>query len=225
MVSIASEVRRIISERPFLEEALARGIINYNNLAKELEMELSENPLLKDQKIKQSAIMMALRRLAKDLNREFSRLNTIAGNAPNVKLFSSIYGLIEITIERSPTSLEKIRDLYDIVNLQKGDFLTITQGIYELTIIVNEEYEDMITDLLGQDNVVQVNKELASLSLKIPESAIDEEGLFYSVTKALYWADINIVEIVSTFTEMTFILKEIDIPAATKTIKSLTTRD
>jgi hypothetical protein len=87
---------------------------------------------------------------------------------------------------------------------------------------VNEEYEPMITELLGQENIIQVNKELASLSLKIPETAIDTEGLFYAVTKALYWDDINIVEIVSTFTEMTFILKEIDIPAATKTIKSLT---
>ncbi len=62
---------------------------------------------------------------------------------------------------------------------------------------------------------------LSSLSIKIPIEAIETVGLLYILTKAINWENINIVEIVSTLTEMTFILKEDDVSRAFNTVKKL----
>lgn len=46
-------------------------------------------------------------------------------------------------------------------------------------------------------------------------------GLFYKITRALNWENINIVDIISTWTEMSFIVKEDDIPKAFTVLKKI----
>ena len=57
--------------------------------------------------------------------------------------------------------------------------------------------------------------------MNIPIEAIETVGLFYIVTRALNWENINIVDIVSTLTEMTFIINESDTPKAFNALKRL----
>ena len=64
MVTVAHLVEKIIERRPFLEEAVARGIVNYAALAEELKPEIDKE-MKKD--TKPSAIMMAIRRLSEKL--------------------------------------------------------------------------------------------------------------------------------------------------------------
>ena len=77
MKTIANCVESILISQPFLEEALARGIINYSALAEELNPTVSE--ILK-KPVKSGAIMMALRRYNPPLD---------LGNSPKLKDFSS----------------------------------------------------------------------------------------------------------------------------------------
>ena len=44
--------------------------------------------------------------------------------------------------------------------------------------------------------------------LDIPEDSIEVSGLYYLFTKSLAWENISIVDVISTYTEMTFIVKE-----------------
>ncbi len=57
MVTVSHLVEKIVKRKPFLEEALARGILNYVALAETLQPEIEKE--LKT-KVKTSAIMMAL---------------------------------------------------------------------------------------------------------------------------------------------------------------------
>ena len=59
MKTIASCVQEILVSRPFLEEALAREIINFSALAKDLNATISE---MLRKPVKDGAITMALRR-------------------------------------------------------------------------------------------------------------------------------------------------------------------
>ena len=74
--------------------------------------------------------------------------------------------------------------------------------------------------LQNEKNVKTIEK-LASLTIRIPVEAVNNPGYFYSLTKALNWESINIIEIVSTLRELTFILRDIDISRAFETIKKL----
>jgi len=65
MVTIAHIVKKIILEKPFLHEALRRGIINHAALSEDLMPSIQKELGMK---IKFSAVNMAIRRLSENLN-------------------------------------------------------------------------------------------------------------------------------------------------------------
>ncbi|MBS3147267.1 hypothetical protein J4219_00110 [Candidatus Woesearchaeota archaeon] len=213
MVTIAHHVRKIIERKPFLQEALSRGIVNNAALAEQLIPEL-EKELRK--KVKFSAVNMAIRRLAEELEKTFTTKTTFGKSDVTVKS-----NLIEIVLYKTQDVQERIKKLYEFIDLRKGDFLTITQGLHELMIITNEKHEKKTLDTFPKTIVKKVIRTLSSATIQLPEESINTIGLFYLATRALNWENINIIDIVSTFTEMTFIIKEEDAPRAFETLREL----
>jgi len=75
--------------------------------------------------------------------------------------------------------------------------------------------------LFHKRNIKIVIDYLCSITINIPIEAIETVGLFYVVTRALNWENINITDIVSTSTEMTFIIKEEDTSRTFNILKKL----
>ncbi|OLS21930.1 MAG: hypothetical protein HeimC2_31660 [Candidatus Heimdallarchaeota archaeon LC_2] len=225
MVSISQVIEELIEDRPFLESALSQGIINFGKLAESILEDISGDRRLREKKITHSSVMMALRRLGLKLNKQFGELQTITESVFKLDLYNTRYGLFELTVKRSVENWEKLIHLYKQMEIDRGDFLTITQGIYEITIISNQRFEVEIVKLFTELDILNRDTNLASISLRIPKDSIETPGLIYYVTKQLFWDNINIIEVVSTFTEITFIVKESDIPEAMKSLQKLVRRE
>ncbi len=215
MVTASHITRKIVQRKPFLEEALSRGIINYGALADNLKQEI-EKELGKE--VDRAAILMALRRLKEELEESFVRKAPVKFKESDITIKSD---LIEVTYLKSHSIIDNIRKLYDSIDFSKGDFLTITHGLYEITIIASKKYKTKIEKVFSSEKLVKEIKNLSSLTVRIPEEAVNTIGLFYVLTKAINWENIAIVEMVSTFTELTFILKEDDISRAFGVIKGV----
>lgn len=214
MVTIAHLVEKIIEQKPFLQEALGRGIVNNAALAEELMPEI-EKELKK--KVKFSAVNMAIRRLAEKLNQTFIAKAKFDKDT-DITIKSDLIEIITFKLEDIESYLKK---LYGIVDFKKGDFLTITQGINEVMIITNKKYENKILGIFPIRAIKKTIKKLSSITINIPESSVGTLGLFYMITRTLAWENINIVDIVSTFTELTFIIDEDDTARAFDTLKKL----
>ena len=218
MPTVSQVVEDLIAQKPFVQEGLSRGIINNAALAEELIPHI-ERRLKK--RVKFSAVNMAIRRLAEKLEKTF----VSSARFDKDSALTARSDLIEITLYKSEVVQERLRSLYDIVDFRKGDFLTITQGIFEIMIITNERYEEKVLKSFPKRSVRKVIRGLGSLTIGIPEESVETVGLFYIVTRALNWDNISIVDIVSTLTEMTFILRERDVPLAYDCLKSLIERN
>lgn len=214
MVNISHIVEKIVSEKPFLQEALARGIVNNSALAEELIPEI-EKELKK--KVKFSAVNMAIRRLSEKLDKSFI-VNVRFDQDTDISTRSD---LVEIPVFKSEEVQEHIKGLYDIVNFKKGDFLTVTQGLHEVMIITNKRYEKKVLELFSKKSIKQVITDVSSITINIPDESLETVGLFYLVTRALTWENINIIDIVSTLNEMTFIIREEDTAKAYECLKNL----
>ena len=115
MKTIASCVQEIIISRPFLEEALAREIINFSALAKDLNSTISE---MLRKPVKDGAIMMALRRYESPVNLDNAiRLKDVFKNLGDITVRSN---LSDFTFQNSKTLihshlkvLEKIAGVSD----------------------------------------------------------------------------------------------------------------
>lgn len=204
MVTISRVVEKIVEENPFIQEALSRGIINYAALAEEfkprVDRELKEN-------VKESAIMMALRRLEERIDKSFAKKAKFDKNS-DIFIKSDLF---EISIKTSRKTFSKIKEIYEHIDHEK-DFLTITQGLTQVTIIANNRNKAKIIDVLSGEKIVKEIKNLASIGTTLKPSSTEEVGYFYLLTRAFAWENIPIVEIVSTLNELTFIVNEKDVP-------------
>lgn len=216
MVSIQRAVEDELSDKPFVQEALARGIVNYAALAESLEDRIVR---IVRKPVKRSAVMMALRRLHEKLEAREP--------LTNMRFESSLQlrdGLVELTIEKSERTVRLIESIMAKIDYVKGDFLTVTQGIYEITLITDAKSATWIEPRITEDQLIGRSDDLSSLTLFVPESAQDVPGFFFVITRELAWENVSIKEIVSTEHELSVIVRSAAVPKAFETVQRLTKR-
>jgi aspartokinase len=198
MVTIAHIVGKILSEKPFLDESLEKGIISFGGLADlilpDLEKELGK-------KVKHSAVMMAIRRY-----QPRSKLNIYD---KRVEVTAST-GIFEVTVHKSHNTPEIMEKIYSL------DVLSVVTGTKEISIIARNKKKEQILDILK--DIKQIEEDLAAVMIPISKEAVNSVGMFYHFTKLLAWENISIIEVVSTLTEASFIIKKDDLPRAIKAL-------
>jgi len=211
MALIAPIVESIIRRRPILGEAIARGIINYGALAALLLPEVEKTA---GNKVKHATVMMALRRLREKRGR------VILKDIPLDTTSSIIIqeDLVEITVEKNRATMGVAKSLFEKAC---RDFLTVTQGVYEVTYILKQHHKKEFINLFKKEDIVMVIDHLSSVTITLPLEMLHTPGFFSFITKEMAWENINIIEIVSTLKELTFIVKADDASRVFTTIKRL----
>ncbi|MBI2547775.1 hypothetical protein HYW21_00325 [Candidatus Woesearchaeota archaeon] len=212
MVTIAHITERIIEQRPFLQECLRRGIVNRYALAEHLQPEVEAE--LK-QKVKAPAIMMALRRFSEKVEEKEHSFGTYKQLDLTVKS-----DIVEITLMNG-FKADLLSRLYQLVDPQKGDLLTVTQGLHETTILTTAKKKDALLKVIKKEHILKVLDDLSLISIRFPEEYLETPGYIYTITRALAWHDVNIVEVVSTLNELGIIIQDKDTPLAYRVLKEL----
>lgn len=214
MASIAKIVEDIVMEQPFLADALQRGIVNYGAVADELMERVQRET---KEKVNHAAVMMALRRLAEKLEQRDVKAPRF-NEESDVTIRSNLF---ELTVANTKRAFDAINDFRTAVAYERGEIFTVTHGLNELTVISNRKHLSKLKESLKREQVKNVTEELSLLTVRLPSEAIKTPGYFYSLVKALAWENINIIEIVSTLTEMTFALHDKDVPRAYTLVKDI----
>jgi len=201
--TVSSCVKRIVDKSPFIHEMLINGILSYSNYASSIHSEVER---LYTREVKTSAIVMALRRYADELRR-----GTEKRDSANVD-----YGIVmktnifDLNLVRRDTFIAKLASLYSQVSVEKGDFLNITLGSHEVSIAVSEKYRDLVSELAVGEEVLNQMDDLVALSLVFTGEFLQTPGVVYEAVRRLAWEQINVIEIVSTMNELTFVIKRED---------------
>jgi aspartokinase len=205
MITINELLEQIILRTPFLEEGLSQGIINLSALSRKIRPQI-EKELLKP--VSESAILMALKRLLPDImsKSETMDINLKAGD------ITVRSGLTEFTYLKSATLIENKMQLLDEIKSSGDFFVTITQGVHETTMIVNSSLEKRLEEIFRGETFVKKIDDLAAITIRLTGEMVYLPGVHYNILKQLAWHNINIIEVVSTYTEFNIILqkKEVD---------------
>jgi len=129
--------------------------------------------------------------------------------------------LIELDFNKSGQLIQKLKNLYDLVDINSGDYLTITQGVYEIMVISNSKYEKNIKKKLEEFKIKHQFNDLCAITLTAPVEALESPGIFFRITRAFMWRNVSIIQIISTATEMTFIFNEKDATEAYDILRGL----
>lgn len=203
MESISSIVKRIIDSKPFIHEAILRGIVSYGSLAEMLIPNIEKSY---EGDIKQSAVVMALRRYGEELKkREKETLSSNLSYEISIKT-----NILDVNIVKQVSLLQKINRLYQSVSADRGDFLNITIGTNEIGIAISEKYSENLDLLLVDEQVIHRRKDLVALTVLFSGDFLHTPGIIYEAVRQFAWEQINVIEIVSTMNELTFVIKRED---------------
>lgn len=214
MISISDALNEIIQTRPFIEEGLSRGIINYSAFAREVHPEI-EKRLYKD--IKEGAIVMALKRLSERLIKSKIK-QKVRLNLTNLTVRSN---LTEFTFLNSESLADKQRELFNKTAEEKDVFCAVSQGVRETTFIASSEAALAIERIFSSQSLVAKIGNLSSITIHLPKEVVYIPGVYYQVLKMLAFENINMIEVLSTYTELTVIVDNKDVDKAFSTLKKL----
>lgn len=218
MKTISSVVEDYIKKKPFLQSALAQGIINLTSLSRIVKPDI-ENELGKD--IRNGAIVMALKRLSDDL--EFRATHKIIKVLKNIGEITVRSSLTDFTFLISDTILENQTVLLKEVNKNKDVFYTSSRGVNEMNIVVSNTLDSAVEELFKNEKCTQKAEHLSSITVKLPAENVSVPGIYYFIFQRLAWEGIVLFEVISTTNEFTIIVNDEQVDIAFRTIKDLKT--
>ena len=216
MKTVAQSVEEIIKKKPFLESALAQGLINMTSLAKDILPAVKED-LRKE--INQGAIVMAIKRLAPTL--EFQINHKVKGVLNNLGDITVRSKLADYTFSVSDTLIRNQLTFLEMVGSHPDLYYAVSRGVYETTIVISDRFQEEVEQIFKDEIVISKKIGLSSLTIKLPEENTKVAGIYYYIFRDLAWDGINIQEVISTTNEFTIIVDDNQVEKAFKLLKNL----
>lgn len=214
MITVPEATKKIVERSRYLTEAMSKGLINYSQLARYIKPEL-EQMLLKP--VSEASILMALRRLERELQPKFQPLK-IFTTPPDMLVRSNLF---EITVANSDTLSKSYDQLFNKHTEQKSSFFTMTEGLIDTTFIASNDLKPAFDEIMKNQTIITTIDKLAAITIRLPEDSSNTSGVYYFFLKSLAWEGINMTEVVSTYLELTIILEEKEIHHAFSILQSL----
>ncbi|MFA5796513.1 MAG: ACT domain-containing protein [Candidatus Woesearchaeota archaeon] len=206
-MNITTEVKKYVLENIFVKKGLKTNIVNYSKLSKKIIKECN----LKEKDF--DAVVVALRRVAYAMEKD----TTIDKKVKSILQSSRI----EIKTKMFVTIIErehhsKLIALYKEIRNQNGRIYAI-EGLEVITIIAPEEFEHIITKYF-KTSIIRKTNNLAQIILISHESLEKIPGVTAYICTLLAEKRINIVEMMSCWTDTIFLIEEKDIQQAVNTL-------
>lgn len=213
MIRVSGVVEDIVKQSPLLEEGLSRGLINVSALARDILPRVEQKTM---KEVTEGAIVMALKRLSADIAAH-DQSGKVFQNAPDMMVRSNLF---ELTVRNSPALPAKLPQLATLVASQNNAyFLTVTAGVYETTIIASDALRAQIDNILCDEQTVNELIDLSSITLRLSPELLEIPGSYAQILRRLGWEGINVIEMVSTYLELTVILRQQDTDRAFSVLK------
>ncbi|RLD33634.1 MAG: aspartate kinase [Bacteroidetes bacterium] len=205
MITISEAVKDLLTQLPFLEEALSDNLVNVSSLARKLLPDI-EKKLKKP--VKEGAVIMAINRLAPNY---YHKINIgIKDFVTHLGDFTVRSDLVDYTYANTESLRKKQSIILNQLENQSGVFYTFSQGVNETTIIVSNSQETLMDELFKTEILISKKTDLATITMGLPVENTEISGFYYFILKNLAWEGVNIMDVISTTNEFTIVVKEED---------------
>ncbi len=194
-LKISKSVEEVVEEYPALSYYLSRKLINYRALARVIQPKVAERV---GREVKIQSIVTALRRL--NLEKREERLKEILSRSE----ISLVYDLCLVTSSLTRDTPKKVLEIHN-----KLEDYILLQGLAFITVITKEEHFDFLQRLFRQEILAKA-KDLAGVVVKSPAEIAFIPGVISRLTSVISAEGVNIVEMLSSYSETLFVVAERD---------------
>ncbi len=204
MISIQSIVETILKKDAEAYIAMKRGIMNYSQYAHSIHGEVEDKC---KKEVRHGSIVIALTRIA-----EAKRDGLIKTYAPRIELknITTKMPTTKITYTKTPETIVALETLFKKVNASLEDFFVMTLSTEEITIICSDTLIEKVESAFALKPKMKQG-DLAAVGLSFDEKYYNTSNVNFSLVRKLALRQINIAEMVSTYTGVTFICHQKDL--------------
>jgi len=201
MIKIQPIVRDIVMRELEAYFALSNGYMNMSSYAYRIRPKVEA---LAKKQITINSLVVSLSRLRKEFKKEKPLIHDVP-----IKNITTKLPLSEIAYENTNKFLEQLDSLHKNISVSQEDFFTITRGTTEIDIICSANLESKVLKHF-KIKPKWVNHNLAAIGISYGPEVFGTPNVFFSLLSVTARARINIEELVSTPTELIFIVAEKD---------------
>jgi len=203
MIKIHPTVREVVLKEIEAYYALSAGFMNMSSYAYRIRPQIEA---ITKKQVTINSLVVSLSRLRKELKKGKPLLEEVKITNITTKL-----PLSEVTYENTSTIITSLDRFYEKVPISREDFFTSTVGTSELTIVCSSHLIKKVLKHFPFKPKIVMEK-LAAIGISFGPEQIDIPNTIFSLMSIPARARINILEIVSTYTELIFVVSEKDFP-------------
>jgi hypothetical protein len=216
MKKLSEIVEEEIKRSPFLMESLREGLINISALARKIQKPVEK---IIGKGVQTSAIIMSINRLPIQLEqKQEPNLVRFISKLRDVRVRSNI---VDYTFVSSGTLIHAQTSLLLRAAELPKSFHSISQGVTETTILVDESLEKDLIHIFRKEKCIERERDLTVLTFLLPAENRVLYGFYYFILREFAWNGINLVEVISTSNEFTLVVSTKDLDAAFKVLSTL----
>lgn len=208
--ALPKQVQQIFERDGVVNEAVARGIVNYRALARWI-MDVTRVEASED------AVLSAIRRIRGHPSiRPFRTAHKVVAESHlNVRS-----GLCQVTAPRTKHVQERLAGIFREIDFERGEILYYTQGEGGIKVLVDEANLKKVQTHLG-GHILETTKHLAAVSIVEPREGLQTPGILALLTNALALQNINIVDAVFGLPDYLFFVRQEDTLRAYQALETL----
>ncbi len=202
MIKVTDTVLDLIQTDELAQGALRAGFLNLSAYAQKIHQQV-ENATKKP--VQKGTIVVALSRISRNL--------------PDTPLLNPDVTLTNLSIKSALTALtyKKTADMQRKISVMNpfvlgvNELFAVTEGQEEITIICSDQVKDLFKRHAGLS--IKPKSEFNSviaITASLNEADLQTPNILYTLLRALALKKINIIELVSTYSEISFIVKKED---------------
>lgn len=215
MKSISDITRVIVEKDEVLYEGLRQDILNLRAVGRIIRPKIEK---IKLEKVGLETIVVSLSRIQSELMiREPIK--------PKVRLFDMTMQtpLTTITYPKESLSKDDLSKIRRLIDTNNTKFCTMTEGFKEVTVIVPATLAEQISGCINVSPSV-IKNDLYAICLHFDPAYLNQPNILYAILGELAIERINLMEIISTATELSLIIESKELQKVTAKLNRLITQ-
>ena len=201
MVKIQTIVRDVVMGELEAYFALTNGYMNMSSYAHRIKEDVAKKA---KKPVTITSLVVSLSRLKKEFTKEKPLIQNVA-----IKNITTKLPITEIIYENTSDFVHGIEALYKEMPASSENFFTVTIGTTEVDVLCSSNMADKILKHFKMKPKI-VNHNLAAIGISMNSEVFNTPNTFFSLLSVTARARVNIEELVSTPTELIFIVAEKD---------------
>lgn len=216
MITVSDVVLRILQQDDVAREAAIEGLLNLSAYAGKIHSEIEEKTM---KQVNKGTIIVTLSRITK------KKLRNLPLFKPNVKIHNlGVRSPLYILVYDKTSDIQRRVATLNPFLVSPTDIFSVTEGSAEVVLSCSEKSRDFIKKHIG----ILPKKEFedaVAVTAQFSEEQANTPNVLHTLFSALAYNRINLLYVVSGYTEITFLVDKKDSDATTKTLDTFTKLD